>query len=86
MKKSYLVALTIALILGLSSCADKMTDRQSEMKGGDQGPMPAGVHDYLHNGTPANTDGAGRPLANGKVNTVPDTMWNQSSPFEGKAF
>ncbi len=90
MKKSFLVAslaLSLGLLsIGLTSCADKMTDRHSEVVGGDQGPMPRGIHDYLHNGTPANTDGAGRPLAGGTINTKPDTMWNQNSPFEGKPF
>ncbi len=90
MKKSYLIAITLVLGIGfnvaLSGCADQMTDRHSEVKGGNQGPMPAGVHDYLHNGTPANTDGAGQPLAAGKINTAPDTMWNQNSPLEGKPF
>ncbi len=70
----------------LSSCADKMTDRHSEMVGGEQGPPPPGVKDNNDKGTPANTDGTGRPVAGGKVNTTPDTMWNQSSPLEGKAF
>ncbi|HWF44564.1 MAG TPA: hypothetical protein VG537_07975 [Candidatus Kapabacteria bacterium] len=83
---SFLLALAFGSTLLLASCADRMTDRHSEMKGGDQGPAPKGVRTYLNNGTPSNTDGAGRPLAGGKVNSQPDSLWNQNSPLEGKAF
>ena len=86
MKKSFLIASIVALCFLSASCADKMTDRHSEVVGGAQGPPPADVRTYLHNGTPANTNGMGKPLANGKINTTPDTMWNQGSPFEAKAF
>jgi hypothetical protein len=85
MKKSTLAAF-LFLLLGLSSCADKMTDRHSELSGGDQGPPPPGVRDYKNNGTPSNTNGMGQPLAGGKINTAPDSMWNQHSPLEGKPF
>ena len=70
----------------LSGCADKMTDRHSAMSGGKQGPPPPGVTDENDKGTPSNTNGMGQPLAGGIVNTTPDTMWNQSSPLEGKPF
>ena len=90
MKKSFLAttvlaASTIALCFLSFGCADKMTDRHSELGGGTQHTPPA-VRDYKHNGTPANTNGMGQPLANGKTNTTPDTMWNQSSPLAGKPF
>jgi hypothetical protein len=85
MKKIFL-ALPILVTMMLASCADKMTDRHSELVGGNQGPPPAGVRDYKHNGTPSNTNGMGQPLAGGKINTTPDSMWNQNSPLEGKPF
>jgi len=85
MKKSFLTASTIALCFLSAGCADKMTDRHSELGGGTQHTSPT-VRDYKNNGTPANTDGMGHPLANGKINTTPDTMWNQNSPHEGKPF
>ncbi|GEM_PF-2263977 len=72
--------------LAITGCADKMTDRHSELVGGSQGPPPPGVRDYKNNGTPANTDGMGRPMAGGVVNSTPDTMWNQNSPYEAKPF
>ena len=81
-----LFAIAILSATLLASCADRTTDAQSAMVGGAQGPAPKGVRTYLNNGTPSNTDGAGRPLAGGKVNTVPDSMWNQNSPFEAKPF
>lgn len=71
----------LALVLtALASCADKMTDRHSAMVGGRQGVT------YIKDTTPANTDGMGRPLAGGKVNSAPDSMWNQSSPLEARPF
>jgi hypothetical protein len=85
MKKTFL-AFPILSILLLSSCADKMTDRHSEVEGGSQGPTPPALRDYKNNGTPANTDGKGQPLAGGKVNSTPDSMWNQNSSLEGKPF
>ena len=90
MKKSFLAASAIglsaiALCLLSFGCADKMTDRHSELGGGTQHNPPA-VRDYKNNGTPANTDGMGRPLAGGKINSTPDTMWNQSSPSQAKPF
>jgi hypothetical protein len=85
MKKT-LLALPILVAVLLCSCADKMTDRHSELAGGDQGPPPAGVRDYKNNGTPSNTNGMGQPLAGGKINSMPDSMWNQNSPLEAKPF
>jgi hypothetical protein len=84
--KSILFTIATLSVTLLASCADKMTDRHSELSGGDQGPPPAGLKTYMNEGTPSNTDGAGRPLADGKVNTMPDSMWNQNSPFEAKPF
>ncbi|HET6402576.1 MAG TPA: hypothetical protein VFH95_14420 [Candidatus Kapabacteria bacterium] len=90
MKKSFLAttvlaASAIALCFLSFGCADKMTDRHSELGGGTQ-HNPPNVRDYKNNGTLANTNGMGKPLANGKINTTPDTMWNQNSSFEGKPF
>ena len=70
----------------ISSCADKMTDQHSAMVGGDQSIGRPGVTDLKNNGTPLNTDGKGQPIAGGKVNSKPDTMWNQSAPASGKPF
>jgi hypothetical protein len=89
--KNLLLASTLcaAFLCGtmlLSGCADKMTDRHSAMSGGKQGPPPPGVTDENDKGTPSNTNGTGQPLADGKMNVNPDTMWNQSSPLEGKPF
>ena len=73
--------------LTLSSCADKMSDRHSEMQGGAQGPPPAGFRDDKP--TPmnaANSDGMARPIAGGKETTTADTMWNKSAPAEQKPF
>jgi hypothetical protein len=91
MKKTFLaspilVSLLCSSSILLSSCADKMTDRHSELVGGSQGPTPPGLRDYKNNGTPSNTNGMGQPLADGKINSMPDTMWNQNSPLEGKPF
>ena len=89
MKKILYRSLFSAALLSsvlLVSCADKMTDRHSEMAGGDQGPPPPNIKSYLNEGTPSNTDGAGRPLAGGKVNSVADSMWNQNSPLEQQPF
>jgi hypothetical protein len=86
MKKTLLALPILISTMLFSSCADKMTDRHSELSGGDQGPSPAGLRDYKHNGTPSNTNGMGQPLANGKVNTTPDSMWNQNSSLEAKPF
>ena len=74
------VLVAIFATLTLAACADKMTDRHSEMKGGGQGVT------NTHEVTPANTDGKGEPLAGGKVTTQPDTMWNQSTPADQKPF
>ncbi|HEY3875879.1 MAG TPA: hypothetical protein VGM92_10405 [Candidatus Kapabacteria bacterium] len=68
-------------------CADKMSDRHTELVGGNQGPEPVDtVHDYLHNGTAENTDGKGEAIAGGHVNSAPDSMWNQKSALETKAY
>ncbi len=75
----------LSLVL-LASCADKMTDRNSSMAGGDQSIGAPGVTDTKNNGTPLNTDGKGQPLAGGKVNSKADTIWNQSSQASGKPF
>jgi hypothetical protein len=75
--------LAAALILGtlsLVSCADKMTDQQSNMQGGGQNVT------QLKDTTPANSDGIGRPVAGGKTTSQADTMWNQSSAASGKPF
>ncbi len=85
MKKTFL-ALPLLTIALLSSCADKMTDQHSELVGGDQGPTPPELRDYKNNGTPSNTNGMGQPLAGGKVNSTPDSLWNQNSPLEAKPF
>ncbi len=85
MKKTALLLIALST-LTLASCADKMTDRHSAMVGGNQGGPPPGVTDGKNNGTPSNTDGTGQPMAGGKVNTVPDTMWNQSAPAGQKPF
>jgi len=90
MKKLILATtLCAALVCGatlLSGCADKMTDQHSKMVGGDQGPLPPGVTDENGKGTPSNSDGKGQPIAGGKINTTPDTMWNKNSSLEGKPF
>ncbi|MDP4199199.1 MAG: hypothetical protein Q8922_05510 [Bacteroidota bacterium] len=75
-----LLAIFCLLLLPLASCADKMTDRHSEMVGGGQGVT------NIHEVTPANSDGMGKPIAGGKINTTPDSMWNQASPLEAKPF
>jgi hypothetical protein len=85
MKKPALLLFAAGTLL-LASCADKTTDRHSSMSGGNQGGPPPGVTDAKNNGTPANTDGMARPMAGGKVNTVADTMWNQSAPAAQKPF
>ncbi len=85
MKKTFF-ALPILLSLLFCSCADKMTDQHSALVGGDQGSAPPGLRDYKHNGTPSNTNGMGKPLADGKVNSKPDSMWNQNSTLELKPF
>ena len=72
MKKTFL-AISIFSFLALASCADKMTDRHSELVGGNQGPPPpTSVTDAQHNGTPENSNGAGQLLASGTVNSKPD--------------
>jgi hypothetical protein len=77
----------IALAFTLASCADKMTDKHSSMKGGDQGPPPKEFRDDKPTEVnAANSDGAARPIAGGKETTQPDTMWNQSSPAANKPF
>jgi hypothetical protein len=85
MKKIF-IAFPILAIMLFSACADKMTDQHSEVVGGDQGPIPPGLRDYKNNGTPSNTNGMGQPLAGGKINSTPDSMWNQNSSLEGKPF
>jgi hypothetical protein len=77
---SRLILLAFA-VTSLGSCADKMTDRHSAMLGGREGVTRKIAHE-----TPSNTDGMGRPLAGGNVNSTPDSMWNQSSPLEAKPF
>ena len=78
--KSALAAALVIFSFSLVSCADKMTDRHSEMGGGNQNVT------QLKEVTPANTDGVGRPMAAGKETTQADTMWNQSSPADSKPF
>jgi hypothetical protein len=80
-----LFAVLLSALL-ISSCADKATDQHSELVGGSQGPTPPALRDYKNNGTPSNTNGMGQPLAGGKVNSTPDSMWNQNSPLEAKPF
>ncbi len=90
MKKTFLALIILGAVLvgsmAISSCADKMTDKHSEMAGGAQGPTPPALRDYKNNGTPSNTNGMGQPLAGGKVNSTPDSMWNQNSMLVGKPF
>lgn len=80
------IVFSLVLVAALSACADKMTDQHSEMGGGGQDTHPAGVSSVKNTGTPANTDGKGLPMAGGKQNTVPDSMWNQNSKAGGRPF
>ena len=74
-------AATLFLIAAsIVSCADKMTDTQSNMQGGRQNVT------HLKEVTPSNTDGKGQPLAGGKETSQADTMWNQSSSAGTKPF
>lgn len=79
------IVAVVSLTVSLSSCADKMTDRHSEMKGGEQGTLGGNpIHDSL--GLPEHSNGMGQPIAGGKINSARDSMWNENSPLEQKAF
>ena len=78
--KTALAAAFLLSTISLTSCADKMTDKESNMQGGRQNVT------QLKEVTPANSDGVGRPIAGGKETSQADTMWNHSSPASSKPF
>ena len=78
--KTALAAALVITTFSLVSCADKMTDQQSNMQGGGQNVT------QLKDTTPANSDGVGHPIAGGKTTSQADTMWNQSSAAGTKPF
>jgi hypothetical protein len=67
-------SIVLVLSAGLFSCADKMTDKHSEMSGGHESGTTGGLGDERDLGGSYNRDGTGKPVAGGRVNVLPDSL------------